>query len=181
MKALPTARATVAAALALGAALALSACGAQPGAAAIVGGRVISDHDVQTAATETNRGIPGMNTKLTSADTLVSLILAPYVLEAARNGGHGISDSQARSVLSKLPNPSDATLEFVRTQLAIQSLTQADQQSILEKLSTQKITVNPRYGTFDAARLRLNGQAEPNWIKPEATPAPAPSQAPAGQ
>jgi hypothetical protein len=180
VKALPTARTAVPAALVLGAALALTACGPQQaGAAAIVGDRVISDQDVQTAAQETNKAVEGLNTKLSSSDTLVSLILAPYVLDAAARDGHGVSDSQARQVLSKLANPSPATLDFVKTQIAIQNLTAADQQSILDKLAKEKITVNPRYGTFDAKKLQLDRTTEPNWIKARpatATPTPTAGQ-----
>lgn len=166
-----SARMALPAALVLGAAVALSGCGAQPGAAAIVNDRVISNHDAQVAADQTNAAVPGLQQKLTPANTLVSLILAPYVLAKASASGHGVSVSQAEQILAKVPNPAASTVEFVRTQLALQSLSPQDQQAILDEVGKAKITVSPRYGTFDPKKLALDTNARPNWIsKDSATP-----------
>jgi hypothetical protein len=182
VKVLPTARAAAPVALVLGAALALSGCGPQQaGAAAIVGDRVISDQDVQTAAQETNKGVEGLQQPFTASDTLVFLIVSPYVLDAAAKGGHGVSESQAKAALTKLPNPSPATLEFARTFIALQGLTQEQVQGVLAEVQKAKITVNPRYGKLDPKTLRLD-TSEPNWIKkvPQANATTAPS-VPSGQ
>ena len=53
-------------------------------------------------------------------------------------------------------------------QLAIPSLSQASKTSILAKLGKAKITVNPRYGTFDAKQVAIT-PTSPNWIKATAS------------
>ncbi|MBE3073564.1 MAG: hypothetical protein IMZ75_01245 [Actinobacteria bacterium] len=154
--------ATTSLTLLLGATLALSACGTQPGAAAIVNGTTISDKDVQTVSLELKKALQGQQ-QFTSSAILVNLILEPYVLAEAKRTGKDVSDAQARKAIAKVASPSRATLDFVRMQLAIQSLSQAGQQSIMAKLGKAKITVNPRYGTFDAKRGLV--PTAPNWIK----------------
>ena len=155
-------RAFRAAAVLLGATLALSACGTQPGAAAIVDGTTISNTDVQTVSLDLKKVVQGQQ-QFTPSIVLVNLILEPYVLAEAKRTGKNVSDAQARKVLAKVANPSRATLDFVRMQLAIPSLSQAGQQSILARLGKAKITVNPRYGTFDAKKGLV--PTSPNWIK----------------
>jgi len=150
--------------LVLGATLALSACGnQQAGAAAIVDGKTVSDKDVQAASTQLNT-LTQAEQKLTPSVVLLNLILAPYVLAEADRAGKGVSDAQARKVIEKLAEPSRETLDFVRMQLAIQSLTPAGKTSILAKLAKARITVNPRYGTFDAKQVAIS-PTSPNWIK----------------
>jgi len=150
--------------LLLGATLALSACGAQQaGAAAIVNGTAISDKDVQTVSLQLNSIAQGQQ-PLTPSIVLVNMILAPYVLAEAERTGKGVPDAQARKVIAKLANPSRPTLDFVRMQLAIPALSQASKTSILTKLSKAKITVNPRYGTFDLTQAAIV-PTSPNWIK----------------
>ena len=68
--------------------------------------------------------MPGVEQKVTPADTLVSLILAPYVLDQAEKDGKGISESQARAAVKEIKNPAPATLEFVRTSLAANGLSE---------------------------------------------------------
>ena len=177
MKVLPTGRKSLSAVLVLGAALALTACGPQQaGAAAIVGDRVISDKDIQTAAQETNKGVQGLRQPITSQQTLRFLIIAPYLLDAAAKGGHGVSESEAKQVLSKLPNPSPATIEFVRAILASQLVTPEEGQVVESRLRKAHVTVNPRYGKLDLATLQFD-TTPPNWIK--STPAPTASPQPA--
>jgi hypothetical protein len=156
--------------LLLGAALALSACGPQDaGAAAIVNGTVISDQDVQTITGQLNTISPD-GQKLSSSNALLSLILEPYVLaEAARVDKVVVSAADARKVIAKVANPSPKTIKFVQTQLVIQGLNEASKASIVKEIGKAKITVNPRYGTFDATRVELT-PTSPNWIKPSATP-----------
>ena len=152
----------------LGATLVLSGCGAQqPGAAAIVNGTPISDNDVQTVAVQLN-ALPQVQQKLTPSVVLLNLILAPYVLAEAEHAGKGVTDAEARKIVAKVPNPTLATMDFVRMQLAIPSLSQASKASILATLGKTKITVNPRYGTFDAKQAAIV-PTSPNWIKPTAS------------
>ena len=151
-------------ALVLGATLALSGCGAQQsGAAAIVNDTVISDQEIQTVSEQVNQIDPA-GQKLSSSDALLSLILAPYVLAEAKRAGKTISASQARQVIAKVANPSPSTIEFVQMQLAVQQLDDASKSSIVGQLGKAKITVNPRYGTFDPQRIVITPTA-PNWIK----------------
>ena len=168
MKALRTARPSVRtaapAALVLGAAVLLSGCGdQQPGAAAVVDGRVISDTDAQQVAAQIST-VPGVQQKVTPADTLVSLILAPYVLDQAEKDGKGISESQARAAVKEIKNPAPATLEFVRTSLAANGLSEQARAAVLAEVAKAEITVNPRYGTLDRKKLQLTPPA-PNWIE----------------
>ncbi len=148
----------------LGATLALSACGSQaPGAAAIVDGSTISEKEVQTVSAELNTIAQGQ-TKLTPGIVLVNLILAPYVLAEASRTGKTVTDAEARKVIAKVPNPSPATMDFVRMQLEIPNLSTASKTAILAKLAKADVSVNPRYGTFDRAKIALLPSA-PNWIK----------------
>ena len=156
----------------LGAALAvstLSACGTQqPGAAGIVNGTAISENDVQTVALEFN-ALPQITKKATPRDVLYNLILAPYVLTEADRAGKSVTDAEARKVIG---NPSTslspATMDFVRMQLEIPNLSQASKTAILATLAKAKITVNPRYGTFNQEAGVLPTSS--NWIKPTASP-----------
>lgn len=158
-------------ALVLGASLVLSGCGAQQaGAAAIVNDTVISDRDIQTVSQEVNQIDPG-GQKLSSSDALLSLILAPYVLAEAKRTGKAVSASQAREVIAKVPDPSPPTITFVQMQLAVQQLDEASKNSIVGQLGKDKITVNPRYGTFDPTQIVIT-PTSPNWIKASPTPSP---------
>jgi hypothetical protein len=170
----------------LGATLALSACSTQEaGAAAVVDGTSIRDKDVQTVSLELGPLAQGEQ-KLTSSTVLLNLILSPYVLAEAGRAGKSVNDAQARKALAelakssgaKLASPSGPTLEFMRMQLAIQTLTDAGKQSILTKLGKAKITVNPRYGSFDPKQVAITPAADlvgkqlpgsPNWIKASPT------------
>jgi hypothetical protein len=182
VKALRTARPSVRtagpAALLLAAAVLLTGCGGQrPGAAAVVDGRVISDDDAQQVAQQIST-VPGVQQKLTPADTLVSLILAPFVIDEAQKDGKGISEDQARAAVKEIKNPTPATLEFVRTSLAANALSEQARTAVLSEVGKAKITVNPRYGTLDRKQLTLKAPA-PNWIKPAAPSATATPGAPA--
>jgi hypothetical protein len=148
----------------LGATLALSACGAQESsAAAIINGTSISDKDVQGVTDQLNILSQG-GQKLSPSNTLLSLILAPYVLAEAKRVGKTVSESQARQVIAKISDPSPATITFVRMQLALQGLDQASRTAIVSKLGKAKITINPRYGTLDTKRIAMT-PTSPNWIK----------------
>jgi len=156
--------------LVLGASMALSACGAQQvDAAAIVNGTAIKDKDVQTVSVELNKLAQGQQ-QISSSSVLLSLILAPYVLSEASKAGKNVTDAEARKVIAKVDKPSPPTMEFVRMQLALQSLSEASKVSIVDKLLKAKITVNPRYGTFNPKTIALVPSA-PNWFKASATPA----------
>jgi hypothetical protein len=157
-------------ALLLGLTVTLSACGGaqEAGAAAIVNGKVIRDDDVQTVADQISALGQG-GQKLSPGDALLNLILAPFVLAEAGRAGKTVSDSEVRKVVaSALPDPSPATIEFLEMQNALSQLDQTSKGAVLKALGSAKITVNPRYGTFDPAQGSLAPNS-PNWIKPSAT------------
>lgn len=166
-----TSRAALTTVVLLVAALALSACGSQQaGAAAIVNGTAISEKSVQTVSTQLNTLAQGEQ-KLTPNIVLLNLILAPYVLAEADRAGKGVPDAQARKVIAKIDKPSRQTLDFVRMQLAIPSLSTAAKTAILAKVAKADITVNPRYGTFSAKQIAITPNT-PNWIKAGTPAAP---------
>jgi hypothetical protein len=166
--------ATRSAAVLLGATLALSACGSQQaGAAAIINGQPISDKDVQNVTRQLNEATGGAQ-KVPQRDVLLNLIIARFVLPEADSSGKSVTEAQARKVISKLASPSRLTLDLVRMQLVAQSLTPASAASIRTKISKAKITVNPRYGTFDPKRGLV--AASNNWLK-----AAPPTQSASGQ
>lgn len=159
-----TSRMAFAAVLLLGATAAVSGCGAQQSsAAAIVNDTVISDQDVQSVSNQLNK-LATDGQQLKTSDALLSLILAPYVLAEAKRVGKTVSVSQARQVIAKVTDPSPSTIQFVQMQLEIQGLDQASKTSIVNQLGKAKITVNPRYGTFDAKQVTLT-PITPNWFK----------------
>lgn len=150
------------------AALALSACGTQqPGAAAMVDETTISEKELQTVAGQLNALAQGEQ-KLAPSDILMNLILMPYVLAEADRAGKAVPDAQAREVIAKVPNPSRQTLDLVRMNLSIESLTPAAKTAILAKLGKAEITVNPRYGTLDPKKELAIVSTTPNWIKASA-------------
>jgi len=159
-----TSRMAFAAVLLLGATVAVSGCGAQQSsAAAIVNDTVISDQDVQSVSNQLNK-LATDGRQLKTSDALLSLILAPYVVAEAKRVGKTVSGSQARQVIAKVTDPSPSTIQFVQMQLEIQGLDQASKTAIVNQLGKAKITVNPRYGTFDAKQVSLT-PITPNWFK----------------
>ena len=57
-------------------------------------------------------------------------------------------------------------------QLAVQELDQASKNLIVGELNKAKITVNPRYGTFDPKQVAMT-PTSPNWIKASAPRRPS--------
>lgn len=151
-------------ALLLGVSLALSACGTQqPDAAAVVNDTVISDKDVQDVSLQIS-GLDPKGEKLTSTNALVSLILEPYVVAEGNRVGKSVSDAEVLKVLDKISDPTVATANFVRMQILGQQLDEASQNIIADQIGKADITLNPRYGIFDAKQGFT--QIPPNWLKP---------------
>ena len=166
-----TARTAWVAVVLLGATLALSDCGTQqPGAAAIVDGAAISDKDVQTVALQLDTKAKDQQ-KLPPGDVLLYLIAEPYIVAEAKRAGKTVSDAQVRQEITKVAKvaePAPATIEFVRSYLSIQLLDDAAKASMLANLGKAKVTVSPRYGTFDPQKGLV--PVTPNWIKATASP-----------
>jgi hypothetical protein len=159
--------------LLLGAAVALSGCGAVQGAgaAAIVDGNVVSDQDVQTVSLQVNEVSPE-GQKINPSGALVGLMLAPYILAEDKTVTASFPASDARKELAKLAEPSPATVEYIQAVGVFQRLDDASKDSIMGKVGKAKITVNPRYGTFVASPPFLVPNS-PNWLKTTATPQPS--------
>ena len=66
---------------------------------------------------------------------------------------------------------SGITLELVRASLAWNQMTTEEQNSAVTAASKADVTINPRYGTFDPAKVRFD-VSTPNWIKAEPAPVP---------
>jgi hypothetical protein len=187
--------AAVAVAAALGVTPVLSACGTpQAGAAAIVGDRRITVDQVQTA-TEQLKGLVQDPSQISQQLVLGWLIANPYALRVAGEQGKGVSRSDALSFFRQAhfrsasggTTPSEAAVTAVQTAYALQLLTgqgsdpQAAKKAVDEiigDLRAVKVTVNPRYGTFDYSWDEQTGAftlspRKDAWM---ATPTPSASQ-----
>jgi hypothetical protein len=181
--ALPVRRRTgvlVAAGLAVGAVLTLTACGPQPGAAATINGRTITVTDLQHATASLRAADPVSFGKVTNAQVLSVLILTPYAEQAASAAGQGISDDAVREALVAaeqqngnsnvhLDKLDKVAMEALRGNIAFSGLDQAAQQAVIKRLQTAHVEVSPRYGKFDKATGNITTPT-PNWIEPTAKP-----------
>ena len=177
----------------------LGACGTQAGAAAVVGDRRITVGELQTATSEV-RSIVQDPSQVNQQLVLGWLIAHPYVVQVASEQGKGVSRQDAESFFTRSnfatatggTKPSESSVDAVQTAYALSLLTGQDStpevakksvDEVLADLKAARVTVNPRYGTFD---YRWDEQSQtftlsprsPNWLAP-ATPTPA-APAPAG-
>lgn len=153
--------------IALGASLLVSACSPnQSATAAVVNETAINESDVQTVTRQLNSqgGQP-----YTTSDTLVGLILVPFVLAEGNRQKMSVPDELVLQGIGKIANPTTATANFVKMQLVLQQLDPASQTVVGAQLGRAKIVVNPRYGTY----LPRQGlvPTSPNWIKASTPPA----------
>ena len=156
--------------------LAVSGC-ATADTAAVVNGHRITEQEVQEATSQITKAYP--DSSLNAANALSSLVMAGFINQIADQSGKGLSDSAAKAAIGEIEDPSAATLELVKSSLASQQLTTIEQGQVVELARKAQVTMNPRYGTFDAKAVRFD-VSQPNWIKAEPVPAqPAPTT-PAG-
>lgn len=159
----------LAAALALGAALATTGCGVgDAGRAATVDGRVISEDEVQEVRRQINATFPTAN--LSPADVLSRLIQAPVILDFATQQGAPVSESVARQAYtgqesSSGGEPTAETLQLLRAELAFQGLQQSGAQIPVTSFEQLDVEVSPRYGTFDPQSASV-AAALPEWVTP---------------
>jgi hypothetical protein len=160
--------AALAVALVVGLAPALAGCGTtQAGAAAIVGDHRISVGELQTATTELKQLVRDP-AQITQELVLGWLIANGAAVQVATEKGQAVSRDDALRFFSPATfkngsggtTPSPAAISAVQTAYALQLLagqgvdpatakTNIDQ--VLADLKAEKVTVNPRYGTFDYA------------------------------
>lgn len=144
----------------------LSGCGASLGTdmAAVVDGRVITQTEAADVARQINEAFTPQQ-PLTLADAVTLLIRAPYINDLAQREGKPVTETVARSALSKnLTEPAaDATVDVLRADAAAQTLTEPEKVELSQKFNALKVTVNPRYGTYDSHRAVLDHKL-PDWV-----------------
>lgn len=139
----------------------LAACSeGQPGAAAVVDGRVISASDVDTATRE----LSGLLQGVSPSAILTVLIFEPIIGEHVAEAGMGVTDQQAEDFLAQQAAAQDVTLDgdlsapsvaVGRYLMEITALQQSDdggaavQAAVSEDYAAADVTVNPRFGTLD--------------------------------
>jgi hypothetical protein len=139
----------------------LAACsGGQPGAAAVVGDRVVRTADVDTAMSE----LSGLLPNVAPSAVLTVLMIEPIMAEHSSEAGLGVTDQQAEDFLAEQAASQEVTIDsdlsapsitVGRYLMEITALQQtADgatvQQAISDEYAAQDISVNPRFGTVDA-------------------------------
>ena len=159
MKALRTLRGPLAA-VALAAALSVSGCSTAD-TAAIVNGQVISESEAQQAAREINEAFAADPAR--HSGRRQPLIAAPIINGVAESVGKAESDSSARSAMPNLSEPTQATLDLVKANFALQKLTDQEKQLVVEELKKAEITINPRYGAFDRDSATFEAPSR-NWL-----------------
>lgn len=149
---------------------ALTGCAAQPGTAAVVDGRAVSQDDLNRTVAE----LAPLLGEAVPRDVLVSLMAAPLYIEAAEESGVGVSTVEIRDQLDQVAlqvgteteDWSDSTVELVRSSFAAQNLQGEDPEAfaaVTEELLEADITVNPRYGRFDLEARQIVPITAP-WI-----------------
>lgn len=139
----------------------LAACsGGQPGAAAVVGDRVVRTADVDTATRE----LAALLQNVSPSAVLTVLMIEPILAEHVSEAGMGVTDQQAEDFLVEQATAQDITLDgdlsapsvaVGRYLMEITALQGSDdggaavQAAVSEDYAAQKITVNPRFGTVD--------------------------------
>lgn len=163
--------------VALAAALTLSGCAGQnPDTAATVNGTVITEQDV-AAVSRDMASMPTTGPSVSNQDILVTLILRPFVVDAAQRTGSMVSASEAKRLLSDgVPNPAQQTIDFAQTSLITRRLPQAELAKVVQQFRNAKVNVNPRYGTLDPQKGIV--PAEQNWMAAAGAEQPAPNPGP---
>ncbi|MCL3861302.1 SurA N-terminal domain-containing protein [Actinotalea sp. K2] len=168
----PRAAVRAALAVAVGAAL-LAGCASQPGAAAVVDGRSITQAELNRTATELAPLITGTDIRV----VLSALISAPSFIDAAAEHGVGVSVAETRALMdeaavrtgaTEVTDWGDGSVALVRFTLASQSLQGLpDAATVVAEVNEQvrglDVQVNPRYGALDRTTGAITPVALP-WI-----------------
>lgn len=154
----------------------LTGCSAQPRAAAVVDGTVISQAEVEQTFDELG---PILADAKPSA-VVQALILAPSVIGAAADNGVGVSDQDGAELLDAVMTNagldpagswSHGSLQIARSELSAQALANLpDGAALLEQArasaTAQEVEVNPQYGQLVAETGVIDPIARP-WIAQE--------------
>lgn len=170
--------------------LAGCAGGARPGTAAVVDGRTIPASEVSDALSQLGPLFNGATPQL----VLQVLIDEPTLTQLASDKGVGINDAEATQFLAQsfqgagVAAParySTGAMAIARYQLAannVQGLSDSASAvaDLQKRLAALKVTVNPRYGTFDPTAAGVAAPTASPWIVTQgAQPQPTGSEAPA--
>lgn len=151
----------------------VAGCSSHPGAAAVVDGREIAASDVADAVTELEPAFPGVS----ALSALQILIDEPTLSDLASGAGLAVSDEDAIAYLTNQlegqgqPTPeefSSGTLAIGRYLAAVEKLNASPDiaelgQEYTERVSQLDVTVNPRYGSYDASG-GLAAPVTPPWV-----------------
>lgn len=150
----------------------LAGCASRPGAAAVVDGRQVRTSDVAVALDELAPIYQGVTPQLVLQDVLTEPVVADLAVEA----GLAVSDDEALALLANAYGAvqqeppaeySPATITVARFQVALNKfqaegvLDQVGQQYV-ERVAELDVTVNPRFGDFDAGAV--TEPAVPAWV-----------------
>ncbi len=158
--------------------LALTACTAQPGAAAVVDGQRITERALADSSAALQ---PFLQTQLAPRTMLSSMIQAPVTLEVAAEHGFSASASDAENYLNSIAEQSqveapetfpEGTLDVTRMLMVTQMFTSSEadaegiQAEISEQMADLDVTINPRYGEWDATGASgiFIAQSDPAWL-----------------
>lgn len=167
------------AALVLGGALTLGACGGTDGIedagitapAAIVEGHEITVAQAQQSSREVGEVVAaqadasGQPPQEVGPDQLIgSLIQVPTLLDYGQENGIQVPSAETieKQLDEAVPSPSETTVDFFRANAVYSQLDQKQQQEVAEQVRDLDVTISPRY--------RPDSQS-PNWLKsPTTTP-----------
>ena len=162
----------------------LSACGAQPGAAAVIDDRTVSENYLADAVTD-YRELLGQ--PIAPKDMLATLIIVPTLVETGADHGIGVSRSEASQLLEmqaemsgqEIPAEgySEGLIDIAQMQLVNSQISQSPQAGAIlddfwQTIENSDIEVNPRYGSFefdDVAGPQIAAPSLP-WLTEPATP-----------
>lgn len=156
----------------------LASCAAQPGTAATVDGRRITQAELEATVADL-RPILG---DIAASSVLQALIQAPVAIEAASENGVGVSDDDGRGLLATVAENAGVTapetwsagaVQIAKSDLSLEALSGLpDAQEVTAELNAavaaQDIELNPRYGTVDTE----TGTVTPitwDWLAPDAS------------
>lgn len=173
---------------AVGAALgatALAGCTSTPTSdtAAVVDGSVIKESDVQQAASQLTTAVTPEQ-PVSPGQVLDLAIKAKAINAYAEDRGRAVAPSVVRAPFAEkgINDPNPVALDVLGSIQALNQfrdpasgqLDQVTGQAILEKLTKASVTVNPRYGTWNAAETSLAADT-PDWLDPQGAPAAQPT------
>lgn len=159
--------------VALAAVLVLGGCSASPGAAAVAGDRTISQDDLE----RTQRDLGTVIESPGASAVLMAMVVAPLFIEAAADNGVGVSEEDARTLITQsavaagidpVPELGDGAVEVIRFTLAKQEIDGLpDAADVIAGVDQQivdlHVEVNPRYGDLNLETQRIEPLALP-WI-----------------